>query len=233
MTPILQDALPPEMQAKTALPGVAPCAPDDWLRVDEVYRGQMALRCELLAARPHDVLSAQRDDAESEALDEVLVLLPALGFRVGQDHVRCPDGREVFLDRQNALQTLGHLIQQDICILQKQLDEHVLTGAVLCFPANWRLRDKIGKPLSAIHAPVDTYDANITARVQRMFDGIKAGRPLWRFNHLHYASAALFTPGGKAETGEMPYIRAERQCMFRLPKSQAVLFAIHTFCIRK
>ena len=233
MTVILQKKLPPEMQVGTSLPGVAPCAPDDWLRVDEVYAQQMAYRAELIANRPNQVLRETRDAAEVEALSEVLTLLPHMGFDVGETAVCCPDGRKVTLDRAAPLHTLGHLIQQDICVMQKRGDEHVLTGAVLCFPANWRLRDKIGKPLSTIHKPVPEYDPNIARRVQRMFDGIKAGRPLWRFNHLHYASAELHTPGGKIETGPMPFIRAERQCLLRLPRTQAVIFAIHTLVVRR
>ena len=231
MDVILQNALPVEMQAETFLPGVAPCAPDDWLRVDEVYGTQMAYRSRLLAERGAEVLHSDAGDAEQEVLDEVLALLPTLGFEVGAESVLCPDGRRVALDRGAPLFTLGHLVQQDICVLQKRGDQHVLTGAVLCFPANWRLADKVGRPLTAIHTPVDEYTDDIARRVQRLFDGIKAGRPLWRFNRLHYATGELHQPGGRVKAGTMPYLRAERQCLIRLPQTQAVVFAIHTFFV--
>ena len=47
--------------------------------------------------------------------------------------------------------------------------EHILTGAVLCFPSSWTLSEKLGKPLLRIHMPVASYDSQMGARVQRMF----------------------------------------------------------------
>ena len=58
------------MLGKKALPGMAPCAADDWLRVDEAYGRQMAYRARLLAERPAAVLWQ-----EEAALDLLLFLL--------------------------------------------------------------------------------------------------------------------------------------------------------------
>jgi hypothetical protein len=120
--------------------------------------------------------------------------------------------------------------------LQKQGDEHVLTGAVLCFPASWTLAEKFMKPLVRIHKPVDSYDANIAKRVQRLFDGVRVGRPVWRFNALHYADAELFHPRTEDAPREDDYeeqrfLRSEKQVIMRLPETDAVVFAIHTFVV--
>jgi hypothetical protein len=231
---ILQDRLPSEMQSPKKLPGVAPCAADDWLRVDDAYAAQMAYRRRLLTECTPAVLwsdpSAQ--EAAEEVLDAALGLLPALGFDVGAETVRCPDGTKVVLERQAPLRTLGQLVQEDICILQKHGPEHCLTGAVLCFPANWRLADKAMRPLTGIHAPVHEYDDNIARRVQRMFDGVRAGKPLWRFNRLRYADPDLHQPRRREGGGRLPYIRSERQCVLRLPRTDAVIFTIHTFVVK-
>lgn len=231
---ILQNAIPPEMAGDLVLPGVAPCGPDDWLRVDDAYGAQMRYKAKLLGGRPADVLwmDSAAFDAASEMLDETLALLPALGFDVATDAVQCPDGRKVVVDRQHPLRTLGALVQEDVCILQKRRNEHALTGAVLCFPANWRLHDKAGRGLDAIHGPVAEYDADITRRVQRLFDGVRAGRPLWRFNRLTYRDADLHQPQRKDDAGQGDFIRSERQCILRLPKTQAVVFTIHTYVVR-
>jgi hypothetical protein len=230
---ILQEALPEAQRGAPGLPGVAPCAPDDWLRVDEAYAAQMACRERLMAERPEAVLWAEpgAQTAAQEVLDEALALLPSLGFDVGKVAVTCPDGRRVALDRDRPLRTLGHLVQEDICILEKCGDEHVLTGAVLCFPANWRLADKAGRPLVGIHAPVAEYDADLARRVQRLFDGVRAGRPLWRFNRLRYAEADLHQPWRRNTDAPMRYQRSERQCILRLPKTDAVVFTIHTWVV--
>ena len=44
MSEILQETLPVEMQGNAGLPGMAPAAPHDWLRVDEAY-GDRNLMC--------------------------------------------------------------------------------------------------------------------------------------------------------------------------------------------
>lgn len=235
MTVILHNALPDALQVPHSLPGVAPCAPEDWLRVDEVYAAQMAYRMALIARQPDAVLwmAPEALPAAQEVLEEALGILPALGFKRQGDDVICPDGRVVALNWDDPLYTLGFLVQQDICLLEKRGSEHVLTGAVLCFPANWRLADKVGRPLGAIHEPVDEYDDNLARRVQRLFNGVRAGRSLWRFNRLSYVDADLHQPFRKATGKVERFTRSERQCILRLPKTDAVVFTIHTYVVTK
>lgn len=231
---ILQNALPEAHLVAPSLPGTRPCAADDWLRVDEAYAAQMTYRTALLAERSSAVLyeTPATQETGQEVLQEALALLPGLGFAVGPDRVTCPDGRVVAIDPDAPLKTLGHLVQEDICILQKQGDEHVMTSAVLCFPANWRLAEKINRPLTGIHMPVPEYDDNIARRVQRLFDGVRVGHPLWRFNKLSYTDHDLHQPYKRETRAVMPYIRSERQCILRMPRTQAVVFTIHTFVVR-
>ena len=230
---ILQSSLPEAQLGKPSLPGTKPCGADDWLRVDEAYAKQMAYRSKLLNKSPSAVLYETSDtrDTAGEVLEEALKLLPGLGFAVHQEGVTCPDGRVVAIDRNAPLHTLGHLVQEDICLLEKQGDEHVMTSAVLCFPANWRLAEKINRPLTGIHVPVTEYDDNIARRVQRLFDGVQVGRPLWRFNKLSYADADLHQPYKREELDDMPFIRSERQCILRLPRTGAVVFTIHSYVV--
>lgn len=234
MTVILHHALPDALSGAPRLPGTMPCDANDWLRVDAVYGAQMAYRAQLLADRPQAVLyeNATTRQTADEVLQEALLVLPGLGFMVADDHVICPDRRRVQIDPGAPLRTLGHLVQEDICVLEKRGDEHVLTSAVLCFPANWRLAEKINRPLTGIHEPVADYDPNIARRVQRLFDGVQVGRPLWRFNKLSYADPDLHQPYRQAMTDDMRFVRSERQCILRMPRSQAVIFTIHSFVVR-
>lgn len=237
MNIVLQQKLPDDMHAARGLPGAAPVQ-GPWLHVDEAYAGQMALRCQLLSDRRLDVLAELPGSgpAVEELREMVFAELPALGFtRRGQGWL-CPDGRIV--PDGTGLETLGRLCQADFCVLQKPdgADEHVMTAAVLCFPASWRLGEKIGHPLRAIHAPVAEYDDALARRVQRLFDGVQPGRALWRFNRLWYQDAALFQPRSETEprpvgSGRAPYLRSERQVVMRLPKTQAAVFVIHTYVV--
>jgi hypothetical protein len=241
MTVITQDTLPPEMRGPHSLPGMAPAAAHDWLRVDEAYSAQMQRRLALLEHQRTDVLWMDPSalEAAREVLYAAMALLPALRFDVSGTQVTCPDGRVVAVSHADPLLTLGHLLQEDICILQKRGGEHVLTGAVLCFPASWRLAEKAGRPLTGIHTPVAEYDADLARRVQRLFDGVRAGRPLWRYNRLWYEDAELHQPRSVTaprrigpDSSAAPFIRSERQCVVRMPVSDAVVFSIHTYVVR-
>jgi dimethylamine monooxygenase subunit A len=240
--PVLHKHLPfaPWADPRTRrLPGVLPVEGGDWLRVDEAYAGQMALREGLIADAPDRVhaLLPQGRDAAGELLARVVTEeLPRLGFRVQGDRVTRPDGVTVVIDRDQPLLTLGRLCQNDFCLHLRQGDEHVLVGAILCFPAGWTLAEKIGRPLSRIHGPVETYDHDIARRVQRMFDAIRPEQPLWRANGLVYTDPDLHYPRTEAAPRIRPrdgvgYIRSERQCFVKLPVSGAVVFSIHTYLL--
>ncbi|MCB1398272.1 MAG: DUF3445 domain-containing protein [Rhodobacteraceae bacterium] len=221
------------------LPGIQPLAPGDWIRVDEAYAGQMAERERLIAACPervHAILPCAAEAAD-ELLDAVQDLLPGLGFVREGAGWRRPDGQVRAVDRAAPLLTLGQLVQEDLCILEEGTDgAHVLTGAILCFPASWTLAEKIGRGLPGIHTPVAGYAGALEARVQRLFDAIRPEQGLWRANALDYVDPALFQPRREAETRPKDrqrggFIRSERQCLVRLPRTRAVVFSIHTYVV--
>jgi hypothetical protein len=219
--PILQDRLPfaPWMDPATArLPGMRPCGAEDWLRRDEAFAAQMARRDWLIATR----------------MPLVHALLPEGRLEAGA--VVRPDGVRVPVDARMPLVTLGRLVQEDLCLLLPGPEGHVLVGAVLCFPANWMLSQKIGRALPGVHLPVEGYVGDLERRVQRLFDGLRAGQVLERFNALVYDDPELHQPRPEGEHRPLPvegrYLRSERQCLKRLPDSGAVLFSIHTVIVR-
>jgi hypothetical protein len=243
METVLHSHLPfaPWVDSRTRrLPGILPLEMSDWLRVDEAYAGQMRLRDDLIAARPGDVIghTAQAAAAVAELYDFTLVHLPEEFSRVG-DRITRPDGVTVTLDPALPLATLGRLVQQDLCLVQEgEGGEHLLTAAVLCFPAGWTLAEKLGRPMMRIHQPVAKYTEEVGRRVQRLLDAVRPETPLWRAN-AHLSRARLFNPlpedapKDTSDQGEMPYVRSERQCLLRLPRSRAVLFSIHTYLVRR
>lgn len=237
---ILQTRLPYDPGFARRLPGTQPFDPADWLWVDDAYAAQMALRAQLIAERRDEVLRLDPAalPAARELLDLVLKRLPRGFDRRGGAVIR-PDGPSVALDRDDPLGTLGHLVQEDLCLLQPGEAGHVLTGAVLCFPASWRLSEKFMRPLPRIHDPVAEYDDGLARRVQRMFDAIRPEQPLWRCNALWYDDPALHQPRSASEPRRLDdparagFFRSERQCLLRLPESRAVVFSIHTFVLAR
>lgn len=222
------------------LPGIQPLDPGDWLVRDDAFAGQMALRDQLIEETPSLVhsLLPEAYPAATECLDHVLDSLSRDdGYKITQTTIIRPDTVAVPLDRSNPLITIGRAIQSDVCLLQPGPDGHILTGAVLCFPAGWTLSEKISKPLGRIHTPVASYDLMVEKRVQRLFDALRPGQILWRANAHLYDDPTLFSP--RTEQDARPYVslnaarfvRSERQTLRRLPESGAVVFGIHTFMV--
>lgn len=184
--PILHKSIPFEAQSR--LPGIQPVKDGDWLWVDEVYPAQMALRDQLIGWKP-EAVHYMADEASEAARELLAMALDELrqkdGFTVSEEQVTRSDGCKISLDWSVPLLTLGQISQADYCILQKPegSDEHILTAAILCFPSSWMLSEKAGRPLTDIHIPVPQYDAELAKRVQRLFDGVQVGRPLWRYRH--------------------------------------------------
>jgi dimethylamine monooxygenase subunit A len=239
--PILQDRLPhlPWIDPRTRrLPGILPVEGQDWLRIDEAYAPQMALRDRLIAGQPdtvHDLIAEARPAADELYAMTLDWLRAAPGFAFTKGAIRRPDGVNVPLDPDQPLITLGRLVQEDLCLMETRGEEYHLTGGILCFPASWSLRQKINRPLTGIHDPVPVYDQDIARRVNRLFDAIRPEQPLWRMNYLTYDDFVLHQPRREGEKRPQPtdhvFIRCERQCLLRLPVTRAVVFTIHTYVV--
>ena len=218
------------------LPGLSPLNPCQWLVVDDVYGEQMSYRDHLVEHHFSTVFACWdvAGNAAAELLELVIETVTEIrGFCRRENLVTRPDGVSVRLDGRHPLVTVGRLVQEDFCILQKIGTEHVLTAAILCFPASWSLDEKLGRPLTSIHHPVPEYDNRIARGVQRIFDALDPERPLWRANNLVYDDPDLFQPRrenarrSKAGKGRK-WIRVELQTLRKLPASKAVVFGIHT-----
>lgn len=219
------------------LPGVIPVAEGDWLLTDDAFAGQMGLRDWLIAERPDAVhrLDPGCRAAADELYVRIMALLPGRGYGMGA-LIRRPDGVEITPDPAQPLLTLGRLVAEDLCLMQPgDGGEHILGGAILCFPAGWTLAQKFMRPMMRIHQPVAKYDEDLGRRVQRLLDGIRPGMGLLR-GTAHYSNAPLHNPRteeqGRVPDSALPFIRVERQCLFRMPETGAVVFSIHTSVIR-
>ncbi len=197
------------------LPGVSPVAIDDWLTVSDAYEPQMRYRRELIASKQGEVFVVH--ETAFQVCEELRDIL-----NVG------PTGGHPLIDA--ALN-----VQEDLCILQKQGDQHILTAAVMCFPSSWDVRQKIGRSIADIHTPVAEF-SDVSQMVERMLSAIRVEQPLGRANFLIYTDPELHQPRGEGITKPIDpkaprYIRVERQTFRRLPESLAVVFAIHTYIV--
>ena len=201
-------------------PGTLPLDPADWIESGPDRATQMAYRKHLIAGERGTVFAALPESAAAQA-----ELLDILAAHLGVLPPRTDEP---------PLLIAGRLVQEDFCLMQQRApgEEYRLTAAILCFPSRWSLAEKIGRPLTAIHDPVPEYGDDLAKRVNRLFDGIRADRPLWRANWTIHPTDELFLPSGEirenAPGGGALFIRVERQTFLRLPRTGAVVFGIRT-----
>jgi dimethylamine monooxygenase subunit A len=224
--------------------GLHALAEHDWLQDGPDAAPQMTERRRLLAERPAEVTAAlaESEPAQQELYAMVLAYLPqrfpdrwqlsagGLVDRLSGEHIPSAPNEP--------LATLGRMVQEDFCLLQAGPQGYRLTAAVLCFPAHWRLADKLGRPLDAIHEPVPGFDVRLARPVDRFFASLQAARPVWRVNWSLVDTPELFRPPehrarskkvDAARAGEQMWLRVERQTLRRLPACGAVVFGIRTY----
>jgi len=223
-----------------------------WFELDQRYLPEMAERRRLLVEAHADVFAATPGSgaARAEALASVVEALAAHHpdwFSRDGDVVRNHlTGETLDVRLADPLELAGRLVQEDLCLIQNSEHGPIFTAAVLCFPSRWRLIDKIGKPLSAVHGPVPFYADRLAGPVNRFMRHLKVGRIASRLNWSLLDDPALFQPGGQRRAdvgtvitaknaGSRGFLRVERQTLRRLPDSGAVLFGIrvHVYLLER
>ena len=214
-----------------------------WFEFDCRYLSEMEEKQRLLATAYDDVFAAMpiSADAAKEALDLILASLtlhhPDWFEQDGLALRNLLTGEHWSLGSIDPLELAGRLVQEDLCLIQNTEAGPTFTAAMLCFPSRWRLLDKIGRPLSGVHAPVPLYADRLGGPVDRFMRHLKPGHIVSRLNWSLLDDPALFQPGGKwradsntgitaENAGSRVFLRVERQTLRRLPVSGAVLFGI-------
>ena len=228
--------------------GLNELALNEWIEIDSNYRTEIEQKRHLLTERFADVFAAQpgSESGGREALELLTTHLaqrfPNWFARDGAQFTNALTG-EVW-DLQNPplhpLDLAARCVQEDLCLMQERGGVYVLAAASVCFPSRWKLRDKIGAPMRAIHAPVPFYDDKIGAASDRFLTLLAPEKPVWRINWSLHDSPELFQPeaappaiGSEKITaenaGDWLWLRAERQTLRRLPSSGDILFTIRTY----
>jgi heme-dependent oxidative N-demethylase alpha subunit-like protein len=223
--------------------GLTPLREDEWLAPDATLRETLAAKRELLATRRGEAFGAlaEADDGSRELLHLLAADLPrhypAIYQRIGDRLLnRATDETwDIAAPAFHPLDLAGRLVAEDLCLMQASDDSYRLVAASLCTPNRWRLADKLGRPLDAIHASVPGYTAALDRPVGHFFAALKPDRILGRVNWGIADDPARFQPVARdvaaiaaEDAGAALWLRVERQSLRRLPQSSAILFAIRT-----
>ncbi|MEM7779919.1 MAG: DUF3445 domain-containing protein [Pseudomonadota bacterium] len=153
-------------------------------------------------------------------------------------------GRELaeMIGVEGALPEASLAVHEDMCLLTRSDDDdqYRLIGAAVAWPSDWHPKDKIGKPMRALHAPIAGYEEQLAAGVDRFMDTLRPGMIYGRCNWFIAATGAkrwiedrpeseAFTHVTPDNAGETLFVRSERQTLRRLPQTGAILFTIGVY----
>ena len=220
----------------------------DWIEADEYFYDELKEKKQLLISNYPEVFASRPGSlaAQTEVLALVLKHMekycPGV-LEIEHDEVILPKLKWKFLIsdfEESPLDLCGRFVQEDLCLMAPGPDGYTLEAASLCFPARWRLMDKMGLPMGAIHKPVTVYSEKLSRPVDSFFNRIDVDRPVWRVNWSLTTDPTMFQPvRQKHSASELPitsknagdkvYMRCERQTLRRLPDTGWILFTIKTY----
>ncbi|KAF5098502.1 hypothetical protein D0Z00_002024 [Geotrichum galactomycetum] len=150
-------------------------------------------------------------------------------------------------NRMLLIKTLSRHLEEDFLIMKKsdKNDEYYLRGGAFVFPSGLDPSAKANLSLKDIHGPVPYYKEKIEKSMDKFFQRLKIGKFVMRINWTCQAHTQRYAVGMnhaynnvekpevlKAENLDFEngvFLRNERQCLMRLPKSKAIVFTIRTY----
>lgn len=190
-----------------------------WLLVDEDWPGQREESRRLLGDRRSEVLAPGAEEAAVELGDRIDRWLAA-------HHPGLVDDAHVA--ERDPLAAAAMRVAEDLCLLTPGAGGWVLAAGCVCFPSYWRLADKVGRPLLAVHEPVPGYAGRLADRVDAFLGRLRPGQGVWRRNWSIHDDPALFAPVHGPAVGRERWLRTEYQTLLRLERAEAVVFTIRT-----
>lgn len=132
------------------------------------------------------------------------------------------------LGSKDCLLQMASIIGEDLVVLSRESDEWKIVAGAVIFPSRWKLAEKIGKGMDAVHAPVPGYEGSLAPYMTATFDKITASRPVWRKNWSLHSTADLHQPTSihHAVTPEDYWWRTERQTLTRANSGDFIFFTI-------
>ena len=130
--------------------------------------------------------------------------------------------------------------EPDWVLLSPDLHEEprVIAGEVV-FPSSWALADKLGQPMSSVHAPVPCLQTQMGAGIRTFLAKIEPDSAWERENwglaaddELNHHPKRSLPRLGRHSQPKTTWIRLEHQFLTRLPKSGSLLFGIRVTCHR-
>lgn len=158
---------------------------------------------------------------------------------------KIPKDPNAYPDTETLIRTLSHTMEEDFLLLQfdEKTEQYYLRSGSFAFPSGFDPARKMNLSLKDIHGPVPLYKQTIEKSMEKFFRRLKVGNWVYRLNWGIQSHDQLYAPdlnhASEEETVEKldpssmdfnnVFLRCERQCLLRLPKTNALLFTIRTY----
>lgn len=132
------------------------------------------------------------------------------------------------------LQKLSERVEPDLLFLAPgQSGQMELLAGAVCFPSAWRLSEKLGRPMAAIHGPAPGLNSSLGNQIDVFLSRLRPGVAWLRSNWGLSASAELNQhpdrrlPRLSPElTLDQVWLRVERQALLLLPSGGGIFFGL-------
>ena len=140
---------------------------------------------------------------------------------------------------------ISRQVQEDIILLDQREGDLFLDAGILTFPASWSLDFDAGMRFEEFHRPVPrAHELGVFKKAKAFLMRVQIGKPWTRLNWTMTVNRRLDTSldtyaewKGDRNTvtldncGEKVHLRVEVQRFVRLPRSNGLMFPIHTYMI--
>jgi hypothetical protein len=205
-----------------------------WLEGGEDLLRQIPERSEL-AAKARDVVYQELPGYQGAISDLVKRIAANLQefhsahYRFDGDCViHIASGGSADLKAGDQLLQIASIIGEDLVVLAREDHEWKIVAGAVLFPSRWKLAEKIGRGMDAVHAPVPGYEAALAPYMTATFDKIGADRPVWRKNWSLHSTEDLHQPTSihAPAAPENYWWRTERQTLTRSSEGDFLFFTI-------
>lgn len=150
-------------------------------------------------------------------------------YEVSAESVKhLPTGASADLASNDLLLQIASIIGEDLVVLSREDGEWKIVAGAVLFPSRWKLSEKIGKGMDAVHIPVPGFATSLAPFMTATFDKITSDRAVWRKNWSLHSTSDLHQPTtihAPANPDEY-WWRTERQTLTRSRTGDFLYFTI-------
>lgn len=231
--------------------------PEEWLLIEDTYLDTINLRKKITSEMENKSLLVDCSPESNFAVKETYEIIVEYFIARFPQYFKCKESqvhnlitggtfpRSATTSSIQLMRSLVGLMEEDFLLLLKDESsgEYILRASITGFPAGFDPSVNLNKTISQIHKPVPQYVPRLKHPMSNFFEKLNP-KDLWvRSNWSIQTHDDLYTTTNHARGGDLLkpltmdeidfdnacFLRVERQCFLRLPKSNGNLMTVRTY----